>query len=49
MLYKLLNIISFKLTRKLCNTIATDSTVCNSARRRALIGFNAAVCLLLMA
>jgi hypothetical protein len=33
MLYKLLNIRSSKLARKLCNTIATDSTVCNSAHR----------------
>jgi len=33
MLYKLLIIKSSKLARKLCNTIATDSTVCNSAHR----------------
>jgi len=31
--YKPLNTISSKLARKLCNTIATDSTVCNSAHR----------------
>jgi len=33
MLCKSLNIKSSKLARKLCNAIATDSTVCNSAHR----------------
>ena len=42
MLYKLLNIRSSKLVRKLCNTIATDSTVATVHTGRALIGFNAA-------
>ena len=33
MLYKSLNIRSSKLAKKLCNAIATDSTICNSAHR----------------
>lgn len=37
-----MNIKIFRLTRKLCNTIATDSTVATVHTGRALIGFNAA-------